>query len=203
MSELRTEAQEAAEDIFFGQSVIIWARWFVIIAGVVVVLWSSSEVAALTLAVLMILPLIAINFFVYGRYLMEKPINQYLMLGLSVVDLIVVTLIVLFMGEGAGYNSEYYVFFFPLLLAVAFVFPLRISTAYTLLGLLMYVGACLLIPPASPWFDSGWTSTNVETLVVRLIALATVGLLGAFYWRIQRNRRREAGGPANMTPAGM
>ena len=28
-----TKAQEAAEDIFFGQIAIIWARWFIILAG--------------------------------------------------------------------------------------------------------------------------------------------------------------------------
>ena len=33
MTEMRSAAQEAAEDIFFGQIVIIWARWFVIITG--------------------------------------------------------------------------------------------------------------------------------------------------------------------------
>jgi len=31
----RTHAKEAAEDIFFGQVVIIWARWFLIAGGAV------------------------------------------------------------------------------------------------------------------------------------------------------------------------
>ena len=33
MEGIRSPEQEAAEDVFFGQSVIIWARWFVILAG--------------------------------------------------------------------------------------------------------------------------------------------------------------------------
>ena len=34
MQEVRSIPQEAAEDVFFGQVVMIWARWFLIAAGV-------------------------------------------------------------------------------------------------------------------------------------------------------------------------
>ena len=43
MQAIRNAAQEAAEDIFFGQAVIIWARWFVIAAVTVMMLWSSAK----------------------------------------------------------------------------------------------------------------------------------------------------------------
>jgi phosphoglycerol transferase MdoB-like AlkP superfamily enzyme len=194
MSAVRSAAQEAAEDLFFGQSVIIWARWFVIIAGVVVVLWSTSDIGTMSLAVLMIAPLIVINFFVYGRYLMEKPVNQYLLLALSLVDLVVVSLFVLFMKPETGYASPYYIFFYPLLLAVAFVFPIRISIPYTIVGLLLYVGSVLIIGP-----EGGWTGNELETMLVRLITMATMGVLGAFYWRIQRERRRTTVRPAGFS----
>ena len=35
----RDRTQEEAEDLFFGQVVIIWARWFVIAAGTIYALW--------------------------------------------------------------------------------------------------------------------------------------------------------------------
>ena len=35
MSTVGTAEREAAEDVFFGQVVIIWARWFLIVAGAV------------------------------------------------------------------------------------------------------------------------------------------------------------------------
>jgi hypothetical protein len=197
MTEMRSAAQEAAEDIFFGQSVIIWAPWFVIITGVVVVLWSSSTAAELTAAVLMIVPLITVNFFVHGRYLMEKPINQGLLLGLSLVDLVVITLIVLFWGESHGFMSPFFIFYYPILLAFAFVFALRISISYTLLTLVLYTIACLV--------SGTGVLTDVfqlEGLIIRLITLGTMGGLGAFYWRIQRGRRRAPTGRSQAAPVG-
>ena len=43
MREIRTVAQEAAEDIYFGQLVMIWARWFLIAAGVILALWNVED----------------------------------------------------------------------------------------------------------------------------------------------------------------
>lgn len=196
MTELRSAAQEAAEDIYFGQVVIIWARWFVIITGVIAILWTSADTSELTLAVLMVVPLIAINFFVHGRYLMERPINQNLLLGLSLVDVIVVTIIVLFWQEPNGYLSPYFIFYYPFLLAVAFVFTARISIPYTLLTLILYSIACLVIDP-------GMVNDSylIEGLIVRLITLGAMGGLGAFYWRIQRERRRAVAGQRKVAPA--
>jgi hypothetical protein len=193
MSAMKSAAQEAAEDLFFGQSVIIWARWFVIITTVIAILWSTSNVFNLTAAVLMIVPLIAINFFVYGRYLMEKPINRNLLLILSVVDLIIVTLIVLFVRPNTGYESEYYILFYPLIISVAFVFPMRISVVYTILALILYTIPCLFVGP-----DAGWNGSTIETMVVRLITVGTMGVLGIFYWRVQRERRRSASSSADF-----
>ncbi len=196
MTEIRSAAQEAAEDIYFGQLVIIWARWFVIIAGVVVVLWSSTSASELTTAVLMVVPLIAINFFVHGRYLMDKPINQNLLLGLSLVDLSIITIIVLFWQEPNGFLSPYYIFYYPFLLAVAFVFTVRVSIPYMLLALIMYAAACL-VTDISLLADS----YQLEGLVIRLITMGAMGGLGAFYWRIQRGRRRSASGQGKTAPA--
>jgi hypothetical protein len=196
MTELRSAAQEAAEDLFFGQIVIIWARWFVIISGVIVVLWSSNNTSELTTAVLMVVPLIAINFFVHGRYLMERPINQKLLLGLSLVDIIVITIIVLVWQDPNGFLSPYYIFYYPFLLAVAFVFSVRISVPYALLTLILYSVACLVTD-----FNLVNDSYQLEGLIIRLITMGTIGGLGAFYWRIQRGRRRAAAGQGAEAPA--
>ena len=187
MTELRSTAQEVAEDIFFGQVVIIWARWFVIIAGVIVVIWTSNNAAELTLAVLMLVPLIAVNFFVHGRYMMEKPINQNLLVGLSLLDIVIITLIVAFWQDPSGFYNPYFIFYYPILLAFAFVFPQRVSVPYIAVTLLLYGAVCLL-------GGSGLSSDpyQVEGLVIRLITMAAVGGLAGYYWRIQRNRRRGA-----------
>ena len=201
MTQIRSAAQEAAEDIFFGQAVIIYARWFVILAGVIVVLWTSSDVAQLTLAVLMIVPLIAINFFVHGRYLVERPINQFLLLALSVIDLLIITLIVLVWQEPNGFESPYFILYYPIVLAVAFVFSIRISIGYTAFCLVLYSVASIFYDVAVLESSLFTDMSQIELLFVRLITLAAVGGLAAFYWRIQRQRRRMAAGQREMAPS--
>jgi hypothetical protein len=185
MQELRTPTQEAAEDIFFGQSVIIWARWFVILAGTLLALWSASDYRELTIAILLIVSLMAVNFFVHGRFLMEKPINRMLLAILSFVDLVIVSLIVWAWRGGTGLNSPYFIFYYPLLLAFAFVFPRVFTLIYTAIALGAYFLICVLA-------DSSFLSNSIdlEIVVIRLITLAAMGGLGTFYWRIQRQRRR-------------
>ena len=43
MKETWRLAQETAQDIFFGQVVINWARWFLIVGGIVLVLWTAAN----------------------------------------------------------------------------------------------------------------------------------------------------------------
>src|SRR5690349_10916310 len=74
-------AQEAAEDIFFGQAVIIWARWFIILTGAMLTLWTATTVAEITINTLLIIVLMGMNFFLHGRYLMERPANRSLLVA--------------------------------------------------------------------------------------------------------------------------
>jgi len=197
MTELRSPQQEAAEDIFFGQLVIIWARWFVILTGAILALWAASTISELTIASLLIVALMAVNFFVHGRYLMEKPINRNLTYLVSLFDLAIITLIVLAWREQTGLESPFFIFFYPVLAAFAFVFTPGFTLTYTALGLALYVGAVFISDPG--FF------TNVqdfELLVTRLITFAAMGGLGGYYWRIQRQRRRLARTPEPQTYAG-
>src|SRR4051812_32763894 len=89
-----TKAQEAAEDIFFGQIAIIWARWFLITAGAVVVLWAGED--QFMIGIIMLVVLMSMNFFFHGRYMMGKPVNQFLLLFGNLVDLAVITALVIF-----------------------------------------------------------------------------------------------------------
>ena len=62
-------------------------------AAAVVLLFTSTTITEMTNAILMLLPLVAINFFVHGRYLVEKPVNRYLLVALSAIDIAIITLI--------------------------------------------------------------------------------------------------------------
>lgn len=191
MQEIRTRTQEAAEDIFFGQAAIIWARWFIILAGAILALWSATEVGQLIVSILLVVALMAVNFFVHGRYLLERPANMVLLAGLSFLDLIIITLIILVWKGQVGLGSPFFIFYYPVLLAVSFVFPPRLSSFYLATTLAIYSAAVLVTDPGILV-----SSPDLEVMATRLITLAATGLLGTYYWRIQRQRRRLASGAA-------
>lgn len=185
MHDIRTPDQEAAEDIFFGQVVIIYARWFVVISMTILALWSSDSLNQMVLGIAFVVPLIALNFFIHGRYLMEKPANRLLLILLGVIDAVSITLIITFWPGDNGFNSQFYVLYYPIVLAFAFVFPIRVSGIYTAFVLLVYAGALLLADSAILF-----SSADAERLVIRLVTLAAMGMLAAYYYRILRKRRR-------------
>src|SRR5437879_8879383 len=94
LREVRTAKQAEQEDLFFGQTVILWARWSVIVAGIVLVLWTSSDVSLLTRTMLFFLVLMAINFFLHGRYVMWRTLNRTAEVVTSVVDYVLITAII-------------------------------------------------------------------------------------------------------------
>jgi hypothetical protein len=194
MKELRSPQQEAAEDIFFGQVVIIWARWFVILTGAILALWAANSISELTVASLLIVALMAVNFFVHGRYLMEKPINRSLTALVSLVDLAIITMIVLAWRGQTGLESPFFIFYYPVLAAFAFVFTPGFTLLYTALALLTYVGAVFVSDPGFVL-----NAQDFELLITRLITLSAMGGLGTYYWRIQRQRRRMAREPQNQS----
>ena len=181
--EVRTARQAEQEDLFFGQSVILWARWSVIVAGIVLVLWTSTDIALLTRTMPFFLVLMAINFFLHGRYVTGSPLNRVAVTVASVVDLILITAIVVLWPGSHGMNNQFFVLYFPVVFAFALVFTRKIEAAYTALAVVLYTGACLFTGTVP--FDLGDTD---KTLVMRLIVIAAMGFLGNYYFRIQRDR---------------
>jgi hypothetical protein len=186
MQTVRILEQEAAEDIFFGQLVIIWARWFLILAGTILALWSTTNANDLVVLTLPIVALMAMNFFLHGRFLMEKPANSRLLILTSAIDVLIIMFII-GLWQPRGLDNQFYIFFFPILLAVSFVFPRRLSILYTAVIVLGYTAVCLLTDP-----HILTAVVDQKTLVQRLILLAAMEGVGTFYWRIQRDRRRAA-----------
>lgn len=178
--------REAAEDIYFGQVVIIWARWFVILAAAILALWSSNDTGDLARRAFMVIGLMGVNFFLHGRSLMERPANQGLLIVTSAIDITVIGLMVAFWGEH-GLRSQLYVLYYPVLFAFALVFASRITAVYSLIAIASYVVICFVANP-----DLVATSIDAKALAMRVITLAATAALGTYYWRIQRGRRRDA-----------
>jgi hypothetical protein len=178
--------KEAAEDVFFGQVVIIWARWFLIVAGAVLALWTTHNSADLAAAVVPIAALMAMNFYLHGRYLTERPSNELQIATASLLDLALITALVLFWhgpNVADGLASPFAVFYYPGLLAFAFVMPRRLAVGYTTLAVALY--GLVSVPQVE-------SAVEAKALLLRLATMAAIGGLGTFYWRIQRDRRRAA-----------
>src|SRR5579864_927115 len=179
--EVRTAQQAEQEDLFFGQSVILWARWSVIVAGIVLVLWTSTDVALLTRTMPFFLVLMAVNFFLHGRYVMGSPLNRLVVTLASAVDLVLITAIVVFWPGTPGLHNQFFVLYFPVVFAFALVFTRKIEAAYTALACLAYAAACFLTGTMQ-------VESDYKVLVMRLIVIAALGFLGNYYFRIQRDR---------------
>jgi hypothetical protein len=185
--EVRDARQAEQEDVFFGQTVIVWARWAVIVAGIALVLWTSTSVSLLSSTMPFFLVLMAVNFFLHGRYVMGSPLNRTAVTAASVVDLVLITAIVVLWPGSHGLKNEFYVLYFPVVFAFALVFTRRIEVAYTGLAMLAYALACVLTGTVP--FDLG---SEDKVLVMRLIVIAAMGFLGNYYFRIQRDRLLKA-----------
>ena len=185
--EVRTASQANQEDVFFGQTVIMWARWSVIVAGIVLVLWTSTNVGLLTQTMPFFLVLMAVNFFLHGRYVMGSPLNRTVVTVASVIDLLLITAIVVLWPGAHGLNNPFFVLYFPVVFAFALVFTRKVEAAYTVLAIGLYVGACVLTRTVP--FDLG---NDDKTLVMRVIVIAAMGFLGNYYFRIQRDRLARA-----------
>jgi hypothetical protein len=183
----RPQAQEAAEDIFFGQITIIWARWFLIAAGAIIALLSTIDMFQLTIAILTVIVLMSINFAMHGRYLTGKPANMFLLLATNLTDALIITFLVFAWNGASGLNNHFFVLYYPMLFTFALVFPPTIAILYTVLILILYTTACLVTTDPQLIFSIA----GFELLVMRLITLGAMGGLGTYYYRRQREALRK------------
>jgi len=185
--------RESAEDVFYGQVVINWARWFVIAAGVILVMTLTSTPAELTVGIIPIVGLMVVNFYLHGRRLAQNPANRGLIAISSMLDLALITTVIA-IGPApaeAGLGSQFYVAYFPVIAAFGFVMPRRMTVVYTLIAMIAYAVTTLVVnTQILNGSDVSWI--DFESLVTRLIVMAAVGGLASFFWRVQRNRRRAA-----------
>lgn len=186
----RSLAQENAEDIYFGQEVLVWARWFFAGGLAVMLLALLGGVTEITLTAVVLMLALAVNFFVYTRFLLRQPANQWLLLVLTGFDTALVTALVLFWPTRVGFASFFHVLYYPLVFTFALVFPPRRTLIYTSTILGSYLLICLYTGGPALYQTSGFID-----LFARLVTLAAMGGLGTFYWRTQRTRRRSGSAP--------
>lgn len=178
-----SQEQEAKQDIFFGQVVVIWARWAVLLASMVVAFWTSDTTVQLGRRFGLVSILVGGNFLLHGRYVTGTPLNRHSVLIVSGIDLLLVTAIVWLWPPGSGLDSPFFVLYYPLVFAVALVFVPRIGLAFAAAALGAYASVCAATGTLA-------TTMEMRSFFMRSVTLLAMGVLGASYWRMQRERHR-------------
>ena len=187
MQTVRSREQAASEDIYFGQVVANWARWFVIGSGVLSILWLAEDTSRLIVGVLPIVGLMAMNFYLHGRLLAGHPANRVLICLATVIDIALITGLVALWPGVTALDNGFFVMYYPIILAFAFIMEPRISVVCTL-GVVVVYGVVITALDTSLLNDID----AVETLITRLITICALGVLGAYFWRMQRDQRRQS-----------
>ena len=114
---------------------------------------------------------------------MEKPANRLLLIVLGIIDAPVISLIIAFLAGSKGLFSQFYIFYFPIVLAFAFVFLRAAQHVYSLLHSALHRHLHLFLTGVSCG-DGGSRAAGHSS-----DHDGAMGMIGAYYYRIQRSRR--------------
>lgn len=178
LEKVRLVDSNAEEDMAAGQPVIVTVRWILIVSSLLLAIWNVGSLSDLRLQITAILLLAITNFYLQAQLLMKKPVNKNVIYGASTVDLLLITMLVLFQG---GYFSSIYVFYLPAIAAFAVAFP-TLQTA-------VFAAATILVYGIIALFTS---DSEVTVVLARLIMIASIAYCGNLYLRIERSRREES-----------
>lgn len=178
-----SDAREAAADLFWGQEASIWARWAVALGGAALVLSQAADAGTLAFEIVPVVLLLIANFYLHGRYLLERPANATLTLLASAFDVAMLVLLYFSWSGQPGLGNPCYLLLYPVVFSVGLVFPPRIAWPFTSAALAIYSA---LMAPSVPLETGG-----LKILVVRLLTLAAVCGLASLYWRSVRREQRK------------
>ncbi len=162
------------DDLERGHSVIIAARWLLVAAGLMFVLYRPQSTTDVTAGVLAVLGIAAVNFWLHTRPLTNQPIEPLWAYMASVADLTAISGLVLMQG---GLTSKAYVFYYPAILVYSLVFPTGVSAALT---------ASVLAFVITRGIGDG---LDERILTARMLTLAATAFIGWRYRRVEEQRR--------------
>ena len=159
-------------DVARGQTVIVFARWLLVLSALVVAAWEPEALPQLRLQIGVILVAAIGNFAMHAQLLRRRPTTELVAYGTSLGDLLLITLLIASQG---GFRSNLFVFYFPAILAISVAFPTRPAVALSGIGVGLAAAA-------------SWGAPSGADVLLRVIALSAVALIGNAYWRLHRSR---------------
>ena len=163
-----------------GQTVILTARWILVLAGLLLTLLAPGALGILRFQLMVLLGLAVINFYLCAQVLTHQPTLKEVIYAASFADLVAITLVVIAQG---GFNSNTYVFYFPALLAISVAFSTTMLGGFTLgvVGVYGLIGFLSVSP--RQW------ETDLPLLVIRLLMLMAVVVCGYQSSRMENAQR--------------
>src|SRR5437868_4107873 len=191
-----------SEDLEYGQTVLVWARWILIGTGLLLSFWSPTNLVTLQVQLAAIVALAFGNFYLHVQLLRGRPALDNVVYAASLADIGVVTALVLVQG---GYQSPVFIFYFAAVVGISVAFPTWLTGAYTTFVVGMYGIVCLVTAPVE----------DFPAVFTRLLMIAAVAVCGNLFARSESKRRADAirihnetldeieqkGGNANVKPA--
>lgn len=178
-----------AEELQHGQIVLITARWALVLAGLVLLMWRPPDVRGFSIGILVLLTLAVINFFLHVQILRNRPIARDLVYGMSIADLAVISVISDIRG---GFDAHTFAFYYPAILVYSLVFPGHLTVLLTGGVMALYAVICV----STPDFDL-FSELDQQVLVARLLMIVAVAYLAYRYRLVEKRRLEElhAAGP--------
>jgi len=168
-----------SDDLAYGQTVLVWARWILIGTGLVLSFWSPTDLFILQVQLAAIIALAFGNFYLHVQLLRGHPAIDNVVYAASVGDLVVVTSMVLAQG---GFQSPVFIFYFAAVVGISVAFPTALTAGYTAVVLGVYGTICLATASVDDY----------PAVFTRLLMIAAVAICGNLFARNESHRRAEA-----------
>jgi len=168
-----------SDDLVFGQTVLVWARWILIGTGLVLSFWSPTDLLTLQIQLAAIIALAFGNFYLHVQLLRGHPAIDNIVYAASIGDLCVVTALVIVQG---GYPSPVFIFYFAAVVGISVAFPTVLTAAYTAIAIGVYGIICFATAP----------SEEFPAVFTRLLMIAAIAVCGNLFARNESQRRQDA-----------
>jgi hypothetical protein len=168
-----------SEDLAYGQTVLVWARWILIGTGLLLSFWSPKDLTTLQIQLAAIIALAFGNFYLHVQLLRGHPALDTVVYAASVADIAVVTALVLVQN---GYPSPVFIFYVAAIVGISVAFPTWLTVGYTSLVIGLYGIICVATAPVE----------DLPAVFTRLLMFAAVALCGNVFARSEAKRRADA-----------
>ncbi|HET7338591.1 MAG TPA: hypothetical protein VFK22_03515 [Candidatus Dormibacteraeota bacterium] len=168
-----------SEDLAYGQTVLVWARWILIGTGLLLSFWSPKDLMTLQVQLAAIIALAFGNFYLHVQLLRGHPALDNVVYAASLADITVVTALVLVQN---GYPSPVFIFYFAAIVGISVAFPTWMTAGYSALVIGAYGLICASTAPVE----------DMPAVFTRLLMIAAVALCGNLFARSEAKRRADA-----------